>query len=108
MNVTYVDFDKTKPYSQKQIGDCLPQSTSKNSTKPLNSSKHQLKNLSTDNHVSTHNGKSGSAKTKNVDSEMSVSDKNKAKRQNKLLSESELKQMETPTKPSKKHKRDVQ
>ncbi|CAH0579248.1 unnamed protein product [Chrysodeixis includens] len=96
MNVTYVDFDKTKPFSQKQIGDCLPQSTSKNISKVPNHI------------VQTYNGKSGSAKTRNVDSEVSVSDKTKAKRQNRIFSESEQKQMETPTKPSKKHKRDVQ
>ncbi|XP_022834451.1 DNA-directed RNA polymerase I subunit RPA43 [Spodoptera litura] len=109
LNVSYVDFDKTKPYSQKQIGDGLLHSTLKN-TKLINSSKHQLKIASqgtvSDSHNQSVNGKSGSTKAKNVESEISVSEK-KTKRQSKLL-ESEQKQPEAQSKPNKKHKRDVQ
>ncbi|PZC86397.1 DNA-directed RNA polymerase I subunit RPA43 [Helicoverpa armigera] len=109
INVSYVDFDKTKPYTQKQIGDGLPQSTSKNSSKYVDSSKYLLKisSPSSDNHTQAINGKSGGSKTKNVDSEISVSEKIKVKRQSRLL-DSEQKQSEAISKPSKKYKRDVQ
>lgn len=109
ISVTYVDFDKTKPYSQKQIGDGHPHSTSKTNSKLVNSSKHQLKNSSAvvDNQAQTVNGKSGCIKTKNVESEISMTEKNKIKRQSRLL-DSEQKLTEAPPKLSKKHKRDVQ
>uniref|UniRef100_A0A2A4JKN2 RPA43 OB domain-containing protein n=1 Tax=Heliothis virescens TaxID=7102 RepID=A0A2A4JKN2_HELVI len=109
INVSYVDFDKTKPYSQKQIGDGLPHSTSKNSSRLADASKYQLKNnpTSADNNMQAVNGKSGSTKTHNVDSEISVYEKTKVKRQSRLY-DSEQKQSEATPKPSKKHKRDVQ
>ncbi|KAF9824637.1 hypothetical protein SFRURICE_004094 [Spodoptera frugiperda] len=106
LNVSYVDFDKTKPYTSKQIGDGLPHSTLKN-TKLINSSKPQISSPGTvsDSHNQSVNGKSGFTKAKNADGEISVSEK-KIKRQSKLL-ESEQKQLEAHSKPNKKHKRDV-
>ncbi|XP_075973052.1 RNA polymerase I subunit F [Anticarsia gemmatalis] len=91
IHVSYVDFDKTKPYSQKEIGDGLPRSTSKTTAKKLGES-HAI------------NGKSGSSKAKNIDSELIVGERNKVKRQSRIH-ETDQKIAE---KPPKKHKRDVQ
>lgn len=103
ISVSYVDFDKTKPYGPKQIGDGLPPAASRNNSKLAN----QVKN-NTDIPTQAVNGKSILPKTKNVQSEISVADRNKNKRQSKIV-ESEQKQQEaTLPKPSKKHKRDIQ
>lgn len=107
--VSYVDFDKTKPHSPKQIGDGLPHSASKNNSKlPCQLPVLQHNTVVTDNHIQAVNGKSGSTKTKNVESEISVLEKTKIKRHSRIY-ESEQKQPEPPiSKPSKKHKREIQ
>ncbi|KAJ8728133.1 hypothetical protein PYW08_016518 [Mythimna loreyi] len=98
INVSYVDFDKTKPYIQKQIGDGLPHSASKNNGKLPTEPKNNTATV--DNHTQVVNGKSGLTKTRNVDSD-------KIKRQSRT--ESEPKQPDAPiSRPSKKHKRDIQ
>lgn len=107
MNVSYVNFDKTKPYSPKQIGDGLP-NTSLKSNKPhlklSNSSKNQPK------HIPDIQGqqdiKHSSTKTKEVESDSSiVTEKTKSKRQSKVL-EAEQKQPEANIRQAKKHKKD--
>ena len=106
INVSYVDFDKTKPYSQKQSGDGLPHSASKYNSKPAS----QLQNNTavTDYRNQAVNGKSGLSKTKNVASDFSVIENNKIKRQSRIF-ESEQKQPEASlSKLAKKHKRDIQ
>lgn len=102
-NVSHVDFDKTKPYSQKQIGDGPSQATARNITKT-----NQFKHSSTvgENNVHVFNGKSGSSKAKNVDSENNIGDKSKIRTQSRI-NDSDQKQAETNPKPPKKHKRDV-
>ncbi|KAJ8730117.1 hypothetical protein PYW07_017155 [Mythimna separata] len=97
INVSYVDFDKTKPYIQKQIGDGLPHSASRNNSRLASEPKNN--NGTVDNHTQV-NGKSGLTKTRNVEND-------KVKRQSRI--ESEQKQPEPPiSRPSKKHKRDIQ
>lgn len=100
INVSYVDFDKTKPYIQKQIGDGLPHSAaSKNNSKIASELKNNT--AAADNHTHTFNGKPGLTKTKNVEID-------KIKRHSRIV-ESEQKQPETPiSRPSKKLKRDIQ
>lgn len=98
MSVTYVNFDKTKPNNiHKQIGDGLPHSSTKAQN---NTSKHNLKN-GTPLSISFH----GKINTVNKESEISVVEKSKNRRQNKVL-DVEAKQ-QPDVRPSKKHKKDV-
>lgn len=108
MNVSYIKFDKTKPYPTKQIGDGLP-NTSAKSNKPqpkINlSGKNQTKNIlqSSD---AQQESKQSSVKAKRADSEISVvTEKTKSKRQSKVL-EAEQKQPEINLRQTKKHKKD--
>ncbi|KAM3964435.1 RNA polymerase I subunit F [Aphomia sociella] len=111
INVSHVNFDKTKPYHLKQNGDGLPQ-TSKNvpksNSKGATPNKQQLKinSSSPENNPKQINGKPSPEKIKNVGSDTSVSEKTKTKRQSKVL-ETETKQLESSSKQTKKHKRDV-
>lgn len=97
MSVTYVNFNKTKPINiHKQIGDGLPHTSTKTQNK---SSKHNFK-IDTPLPVAL-NGRINNA---NEESEISVVEKSKNRRQNKIL-ENEAKQPEM--RPSKKHKKDM-
>lgn len=85
LNVSYVNFDKTKPM-QKQIGDGLPSTSTK-----------KLSNLQGKNN--SMNGQNGD------DAEMSKAPtKCKVRRESKIL-DNETKHSE-PKPPSKKHKKD--
>lgn len=101
MSVTYVNFDKTKPNNiHKQIGDGLPHS----STKTQNiSSKYNLKNCTvTVKPLSL--ALIGKVNTANKESDISVAEKSKNRRQNKVV-DVEAKQLEV--RQSKKHKKDM-
>lgn len=97
MSVTYVNFDKTKPNNiHKQIGDGLPHSSTKTQN---NSSKHNLKNCSP-----LSLALNGRINTANKESEISVVEKPKNRKQNKVV-DLEAKQLEV--RQSKKHKKDM-
>lgn len=95
INVTYVNFDKTKPHAQKQIGDGLSETSTKTKSIKSNgkcdSSKQQIQNLYVD---------SGKSKEKMSDKDMNKIYKTKSKRLNSSDTESQL----PLTKQSKKHK----
>ncbi|XP_049869441.1 DNA-directed RNA polymerase I subunit RPA43 [Pectinophora gossypiella] len=98
MCVSYVNFDKTKPNIQKQIGDGLPHSSSKTNSvcsKAAETTK-QVKNNTVNNHVNA----------KNVESDVSMTEKNKSKRQTKT-SEVDPKQMDMNQRLFKKHRKDI-
>ncbi|KAG6447121.1 hypothetical protein O3G_MSEX004768 [Manduca sexta] len=104
LQVSYIDFDKTKPNIQKQSGDGTTLPT-KNKTK-LNSSKHQLKNVpTTDSSNQVQNGKSN-AKTKHEESNVSMSEKTKTKRRSKIP-ETDMKPSDPNIRPNKKHKKET-
>lgn len=97
MTVTYVNFDKTKPNNiHKQIGDGLPHSSVKT---PNNSSRHNLKNGTT-----PSSGLTGKSNSTNEGTEISVSEKSKNRRQNKVL---DLEAKQPEVRQSKKHKKDI-
>ncbi|XP_013199608.2 DNA-directed RNA polymerase I subunit RPA43 [Amyelois transitella] len=98
LHVNYVDFEKTKPFSQKQSGDGLPESTSKNVQKV--NAKQQS------NRIAKINGKPTPEKNKNSDKDNLSVEKDKNKRQSKVL-EADSKQQEPNSKQSKKHKKDI-
>ncbi|XP_026752050.1 DNA-directed RNA polymerase I subunit RPA43 [Galleria mellonella] len=111
INVSHVNFDKTKPYHQKQIGDGITQSSKsiqKSSSKIVSLSKQQIKisSLSSENSTKQTNSKLCPEKSKKVNSDISITEKSKTKRQSKTL-ESDIKQTESYSKPSKKHKKDI-
>lgn len=96
MSVTYVNFDKTKPNNiHKQIGDGLPHSSTKTQN---NSSKHNLKNCTP---LSIANN--GRINAANKESEISVVEKSKNRRQNKV----DLEAKQTEVRQTKKHKKDI-
>lgn len=107
MNVSYVNFDKTKPYVQKQIGDGLPHSSTKTlpqtTSKLGNVGKEMLKRTS-NNHNQVANGKSNTVK--NTDSDTSMIFKNKSMKLNKNL-DMNTKQQDVNQRPNKKHKKDL-
>lgn len=97
MTVTYVNFDKTKPNNiQKQIGDGLPHSSHKSKN---NSSRHNLKNCTTLSSPLT-----GKTNTPNKESEISVAEKSKNRRQSKIL---DLEAKQPEVRQSKKHKKNI-
>ncbi|CAG4979915.1 unnamed protein product [Colias eurytheme] len=87
LDVTYVNFDKTKP-AQKHMGDGLPSS----STKKINSNSPVKSNSPNGQH--NYN-----------DTEINTPSKNKVKRQSKIV-DSDTKHTEQNTRLSKKHKKD--
>lgn len=90
VNVTYVDFDKTKPHAQKQIGDGLPQAINKTKVKSsAKSSASKVRNKS-----ALTNGRT----SKETITENKSNSKIKSKRLSKLESQ------ETTLKQSKKYK----
>lgn len=93
-----MDFEKTKPFSQKQGGDGLPESSSKNI--PRMNNKQQLSNR-----YAKTNGKPIPDKNKITEKDTVSVEKDKYKRQIKVL-ETESKQQESNSK-SKKHKKDI-
>ncbi|CAB3224170.1 unnamed protein product [Arctia plantaginis] len=101
INVSYVDFDKTKPYTQKQSGDGLPNSASKSMSRP-----NQLKNPAATGEIQSPNGRSGPSKMNYLESDINIVERNKVKRQSRTH-EPDQKLMEA-NKPVKKHKRDAQ
>lgn len=110
MNVSYINFDKTKPFVQKQIGDGLPNTTSKTNkthTK-MNTPKLQAKNccMSPDIQPQQDN-KQSSTRTKKVDSEISViAEKTKSKRLSKAFEGDPKQPADSNIRPSKKHRRE--
>lgn len=95
-----MDFDKTKPYIQKQFEEVFPETLSK---KTQNLTKDQQKKMGTPTHinVSITNGKSKSA-TRKVDSYSSII----KKRQTKAPDPDTNKYETTPKSLNKKYKRD--
>ncbi|KAJ0177202.1 hypothetical protein K1T71_007211 [Dendrolimus kikuchii] len=96
LNVSYVDFTKTRP--QTQIGDTLQHAT--NSLRSPGN-KHSVTPVIEKGHVT--NGKSHTKKTKIVASEMSIIEKGNTKRQIKIDNDSKQPEI----KLLKKHKRNV-
>ncbi|XP_073945297.1 RNA polymerase I subunit F [Choristoneura fumiferana] len=94
VSVTYVNFDKTKPYYSKQIGDGLPQTSAKNPTKNSvklpTPNKQQIKN------------KVPISKDENCKSDASIVTK-KVKKQSKI---SDADTNDAVPRQSKKHKRE--
>lgn len=88
LNVSYVDFDKTKPYTQKQIGDGLP-STLRNSSQEKTSTEAN-----------------GKCTAKTVKSNTSLSEKIKKRQRVERVSDVEVKPIESSLKSSKKHRRE--
>lgn len=98
LNVSYVDFEKTKPNIQKQTEERLPQTPSKT---VKNLTKEQKKINGTPANVSITNGKSRSS-TRKVESNSSIT----KKRQTKPLDPDANKDT-TPKSSNKKYKRDL-
>ncbi|XP_059047127.1 DNA-directed RNA polymerase I subunit RPA43 isoform X2 [Achroia grisella] len=107
INVTHVNFDKTKPYHQRQIGDGLPETSKNIQNNGIKSKqKPKINSLSPEKYTDQTNNKSNPKKSKKVDSDTSTSEKSKTKRQSKIL-DSDIKQPESSSKQPKKHKRDI-